>query len=77
MGIFVDVNKENYMKALFMDLEKTAKAKIADASQLIHDFVVGNPTNDVNDNTGREILPNGLVRLNGRILIKATGLLKK
>ena len=75
MGVYIDVNKENYMKALFTDLEKTAKmVSMKDTAKLIHDFVVGNPTNDKED---RVVLDNGLTLVDGKILIKARGLLKK
>lgn len=49
-SLFVDVNKEKYLKALFRDIQKQTKMiDFSDESKnakIIHDFVVGNPTND-------------------------------
>ena len=47
-SVYVDVNKENYLKALFRDVQKQTKMLDFDEAKnakLIHDFVVGNPTN--------------------------------
>ena len=65
---FVDVNKENYMKALFLDVQKQAKmVSFPDSAKLIHDFVMNNPTNS--DST--ENIKNGLVIRDGLIVIKS------
>ena len=63
---FIDVNKENYMKALFLDVQKQAKmVSFPDTAKLIHDFVMNNPTN--NDN--KSIDKNGLIKRNGCFII--------
>lgn len=65
---FVDVNKENYMKALFLDVQKQAKmVNFPDTAKLIHDFVMNNPTNGgaATDN----IDENGLEKRNGYFVI--------
>ena len=47
---YIDVNKENYLKALFIDLEKSAKSvNYDDRSKIIHDFIMGHPSNDPGD----------------------------
>ena len=66
-SVFIDINKEKYLKALFRDVQK--QTKMIDFSdeksnaKLIHDFVVGNPTN--NDTTDK----NGILKRNGRFVI--------
>ena len=63
---FVDVNKENYMKALFLDVQKQAKmVSFPDSAKLIHDFVMNNPTNSDSVN-----IKNGLEIRDGLIVIK-------
>lgn len=67
---FIDVNKENYMKALFLDVQKQAKmVNFPDTAKLIHDFVMNNPTNGGKpmDNVDK----NGLVKRNGYFIIHA------
>ena len=72
---YVDVNKEKYLKALFRDVEKQAKmidfSNESKNAKLIHDFVVGNPTN--NDKTDK----NGMLKKNGRFVIKSRKSYKK
>jgi hypothetical protein len=68
MGKFVDVNKENYMKALFLDVQKQSKmVEFPDSAKLIHDFVMNNPTNS----DSSKITSNGVELRNGRIVIHA------
>ena len=68
-NVFVDVNKEKYLKALFRDIQKQTKMICFDDeaknAKLIHDFVVGNPTNS--DNVDKH----GLLKRDGRFVIKA------
>ena len=66
---FVDVNKENYMKALFLDVQKQAKmVNFPDTAKLIHDFVLNNPTNgDVIDKVDKH----GLIIRNGCYVIQS------
>ena len=73
---YVDVNKEKYLKALFRDVQKQAKMINFDNesknAKLIHDFVVGNPTNsDTMDKHGK------LKTKDGRFIIKARKSYKK
>ena len=45
---YIDVNKEKYLEALFLDLEKSAKMiSFDDRAKLIHDFIVEHPSSDV------------------------------
>ena len=61
---YIDVNKEQYLEALFMDLDKHSKMVSFDnRAQLIHDFVIGNPSND------DKRIVNGLTIVDGKILI--------
>ena len=68
-NVFVDVNKEKYLKALFRDIQKQTKMisfeDEAKNAKLIHDFVVGNPTNS--DNVDKH----GLLKRDGKFVIKA------
>lgn len=72
---FVDVNKEKYLKALFRDVEKQAKMidfnNESKNAKLIHDFVVGNPTNS--DTVDKH----GMLKKDGRFVIKARKSYKK
>lgn len=69
MSKFIDVNKENYMKALFLDVQKQAKmVDFPDSAKLIHDFVMNNPTNSDSKAT---INKNGLLVRDGKIVIQA------
>jgi len=72
---YVDVNKEKYLKALFRDVQKQAKMidfnNESKNAQLIHDFVVGNPTN--NDKVDKY----GMLKKNGRFVIKSRKSYKK
>ena len=74
-NVFVDVNKEKYLKALFRDIQKQTKMICfedeAKNAKLIHDFVVGNPTNS--DTVDKY----GLAKRNGRFVIKARKSYKK
>lgn len=71
---YVDVNKQQYMESLFLDLEKSAKMVSFDnKAQMIHDFVVGNPSNDEEVRT----TSNGLTMINGRVLIASRKSKKK
>lgn len=74
-SVFIDVNKETYLKALFRDVEKQTKMiDFADESKnakIIHDFVVGNPTNT--DKIDRS----GLSKRDGRFVITARSSYKK
>lgn len=67
-GVYVDVNKETYLKALFRDVQKQAKMLDFDESKnakLIHDFVVGNATNS--DKVGSDIKKrNGCIVISSR-----------
>ena len=68
-SVFIDVNKEKYLKALFRDIQKQTKmidfAENEKNAKLIHDFVVGNPTNtDTVDKFG-------LQKRDGRFVITA------
>lgn len=66
---FIDVNKENYMKALFLDVQKHTKmVNFPDTAKLIHDFVMNNPTNS---DSKSHINKNGVEVRNGRIVIHA------
>lgn len=69
---YIDVNKEIYLKALFRDVAKQAKMiDFMDESKnakIIHDFVVGNPTNS--ENTDKY----GMVKRDGRFVIKSRAL---
>lgn len=75
MSKFVDINKEKYLKALFRDVQKQTKMldfeNESKNAKLIHDFVVGNPTNT---NT---IDKNGIEKRNGRFVIKSRKTYKK
>jgi len=66
---FIDVNKEIYLKALFRDVAKQTKMiDLMDESKnakLIHDFVIGNPTNS--DSADKY----GMAKRNGRFVIKS------
>lgn len=63
---YIDVNKEQYLEALFLDLEKSSKmVSFDDRAKLIHDFVVGNPSNDEPE----RIMSNGLIIEDGKIII--------
>lgn len=65
---YLDVNKEQYLNALFLDLEKSAKMVSFDnRAQMIHDFVIGNPSND-DENIK---ISNGLTIVDGRVLISS------
>ena len=68
-SVFVDVNKEKFLKALFRDIQKQTKMICfedeAKNAKLIHDFVVGNPTNSDTINK------HGLLKRNGKFVIKA------
>jgi hypothetical protein len=72
---FVDVNKEKYLKALFRDIQKQTKMICfedeAKNAKLIHDFVVGNPTNS------DAVDKHGLLKRDGRFVIKARKSYKK
>ena len=74
-SVFVDVNKEKYLKALFRDIQKQTKMICfedeAKNAKLIHDFVVGNPTNS--DNVDKY----GLLKRDGKFVIKARKSYKK
>lgn len=64
---YVDVNKEKYMKALFLDLQKQSKlVDYQNNADIIHNFVINNPTND-----SSPVGNHGLLTDNGRIVIKA------
>ena len=65
---YVDVNKENYMKALLTNLQKTNKMiSLDERAKLIHDFVVGNPSND----SSKTKVRNGLIlNKNGSVVIR-------
>ena len=66
---FVDVNKENYMKALFLDVQKQAKmVNFPDTAKLIHNFVLNNPTNL---DSSTSINKNGLLIRDGKIVIQS------
>ena len=72
---YVDVNKEKYLKALFRDVAKQTKMiDFVDEeknAKIIHDFVVGNPTN--NESMDKY----GMVKRDGRFVIKARSLYTK
>ena len=69
---YIDVNKEQYLEALFMDLDKHSKMVSFDnRAQLIHNFVMGNPSNDDKKNI------NGLTIVDGRVLIGPRNKIKK
>ena len=71
---YLDVNKEQYLNALFLDLEKSAKMVSFDnRAQMIHDFVIGNPSNDEPDTR----ISNGLTIIDGRVLIASRKVKKK
>lgn len=73
---YVDVNKEAYMKALFLDVQKQSKmVDFPDKAKLIHDFVLGNPTNS--DSKSGTTIENGFEMLNGRMVIHPHKLRKK
>lgn len=64
---FKDVNRETYLKALFLDLKKQAKmVDFPDMGQLIHDFVLNNPTNSQQKYLTKA---DDLVYVNGAILV--------
>lgn len=66
---FVDVNKENYMKALFLDVQKQTKmVNFPDTAKLIHDFVLNNPSNT---DSIDKIDKHGLIRRDGYIVIQS------
>ena len=65
---YVDINKEQYLNALFLDLEKSSKMVSFDnRSKMIHDFVMGNPSNDELSKT----INNGLTFMDGRVVIES------
>ena len=68
-SVFVDVNKEKYLRALFRDIQKQTKMVCfedeAKNAKLIHDFVVGNPTNS--DNVDKH----GALKRDGLFVIQA------
>ena len=69
MSKFIDVNKENYMKALFLDVQKQAKmVDFPDSAKLIHDFVMNNPTNS---DSNTSLNKNGVLTRDGRIVIQS------
>ena len=72
---YVDVNKEKYLKALYLDVQKQAKmidfSNESKNAQLNHDFVVGNPTN--NDKVDKY----GMLKRDGRFVIKSRKSYKK
>lgn len=72
---YVDVNKEKYLKALFRDVQKQAKMidfnNESKNAKLIHDFVIGNPTN--NDKLDKY----GMLKKNGLFIIKSRKSYKK
>lgn len=71
---YLDVNKEQYLQALFLDLEKSNKMVSFDnKAKMIHDFVVGNPSSD----EPIERISNGLTIIDGRILISSRKKSKK
>lgn len=67
---FVDVNKEKYLKALFRDVQKQTKMidfeNESKNAKLIHDFVVGNSTNN-----NEEVNKHGMLKRDGRFVIKS------
>lgn len=75
MSKFVDINKEKYLKALFRDVQKQTKMldfeNESKNAKLIHDFVVGNPTNT------STVDKNGIEKRNGRFVIKSRKTYKK
>ncbi len=67
-SVFVDVNKEDYMKALFLDVQKQNKmVSLPDTADLIHNFVMNNPTNSDSSTMNK----NGFEIRNNRIVIHA------
>lgn len=74
-SVFVDVNKEIYLRALFRDIQKQTKMVCfedeAKNAKLIHDFVVGNPTNV--DNVDKH----GALKRDGLFVIQARSKNKK
>ena len=65
---YVDINKEQYLNALFLDLEKSSKMVSFDnRAKMIHDFVVGNPSNDEQTKTTN----NGLTFIDGKVVIES------
>lgn len=59
---FVDVNKEDYMKALFIDIQKQTKmVDLPDYAEIIHDFVVNNPTNSDTKTSNKIEVKNGCI----------------
>ena len=74
-SVFVDVNKEIYLRALFRDIQKQTKMVCfedeAKNAKLIHDFVVGNPTNT--DNVDKH----GALKRDGLSVIQARSKNKK
>lgn len=71
---YLDVNKEQYLEALFIDLEKNSKKMVSfdDRAKMIHDFVMGNSSND-----DISVTNNGLTIVNGKVLIKSRKKSKK
>ena len=66
---YVDVNKEAYMKALFLDVQKQSKmVDFPNRAKLIHDFVMNNPTNS---DSNTSLNKNGVLTRNGRIVIQS------
>lgn len=63
---FIDVNKENYMKALFLDVQKQAKLmNFPETTKLIHDFIMNNPTNSDSET----ITSNGITKRDGCVVL--------
>lgn len=64
-----DVNKEKYMKALFLDIQKQTKmVDLENRAELIHDFVVNNPSNS--DSSKSQVSADGIRTRNGFIIIQ-------
>lgn len=65
---YLDINKEQYLEALFLDLEKSSKmVSLENKAELIRNFVIGNPSND----ESTRVTSNGLTIIDGRVLISA------
>lgn len=74
-SVYVDVNKEKYLQALFRDVQKQNKMLDFDEAKnakIIHDFVVGNPTN-----TDDSKSTSGLPKRNGCFVIASRKKSKK
>lgn len=65
---YVDVNKDKYMKALFLDLQKSTKMiSLDEKGDIIHNFIMNNPSNDKSE---VKINNNGLpLSKDGHILV--------